>query len=250
MGGVRDIVLDKENAVHLIQYWTLAGILVVNAVMVTITVIGTMISDASENRLESFYSAPVSKKLIALSYVTAAVLIGTLFCLFAFSAALIYIKATGGSLPGTDSVVQIAGYIVLNVFIFALIMYLAALFIRSTSAWSGIATVVGTLVGFVGAIYLPMGQLPEKVADVLKYIPILHGASLMRKVCCEQILLDTFHGLPEELITEYKEQMGIAVVMRDTAVSSTNQLLFLCVCGAAAFLVIAITAKRKNISDR
>lgn len=249
-GGERDIVLDRENAARLIQYWTLAGILVVNAVTVTLTVIGTMITDASENRLESFYSAPVGKNIVALSYVTSAVVIGTLFCFLTFIAALGYIGVTGGELLSFGSVVRVLGYILLIVFIFALIMYLAALFIKSSSAWSGIATVVGTLVGFVGAIYLPMGALPEKVAGVLKYLPVLHGASLMRKECCTQALAAVFEGMPEEMAAGYMEEMGITIAMWNTNVKDGAQLLFLCVCGAVALLAIAVIAGRKSISDR
>ena len=37
-GGERDLVADERNAAYLIQLWTLAGILVVNAVTVTLTV--------------------------------------------------------------------------------------------------------------------------------------------------------------------------------------------------------------------
>ena len=44
-GGVRDTAADKENADRLIQMWTLAGILVVNSVTVTLTVMQTMILD-------------------------------------------------------------------------------------------------------------------------------------------------------------------------------------------------------------
>lgn len=249
-GGIRDIVVDKENAVHLIQYWTLAGILMVNAVTVTLTVIGTMVRDGEENRLESLYSAPVSKNIIALAYVSAAVIVGIVFCTITLTAAIIYIKMTGGRLLGMDAIVQIMGYVALNVFIFAIIMYLAALFVRSSGAWSGIATIVGTLVGFVGAIYLPMGELPETVAKVLKGLPILHGASLMRKICCEQALLDTFKGMPAEVIEEYKNHMGITVTIQDTVVGNVSQIAFLVFCGIAALLVIGVVAGKRNISDR
>ena len=37
-GGERDLAADERNAAYLIQLWTLAGILVVNAVTVTLTV--------------------------------------------------------------------------------------------------------------------------------------------------------------------------------------------------------------------
>lgn len=46
--------------------WTVAGILVVNAVMVTLTVIGIRIQDEEKKRLQSFYAAPVKPVKIAL----------------------------------------------------------------------------------------------------------------------------------------------------------------------------------------
>lgn len=249
-GGARNKDLDAAHAKELVQYWTLAGILIVNAVTVTLTVLGNRVSDLSESRLASLYSAPVSQGVIALSYVASAVLVGMLMCMLTLGAALCYIAATGGTWLTFGALARITGLIVLNVCVFAVVMYFFTLFVKSSSAWSGIGTVVGTLVGFVGAIYLPMGNLPEGVAAVLKYIPILHGASLMRTVCCEQALETTFAGTPAELLTEYREYMGITVEMGGKAVDSLFQVLFLAGCGIIAFILTVLVQKRKDISDR
>lgn len=249
-GGIRDIPKDEAHARELVQYWTLAGILVVNAVTVTLTVIGNRVTDVSEGRLASLYSAPISRGVIALSYVASAVLIGILMCVLTLGAALCYIAATGGELLEMVSLGKILLLILLNVCVFAVLMYFFALFVKSSSAWSGIATVVGTLVGFVGAIYLPMGFLPEGVATALKYIPVLHGASLLRTVCCEQALKTTFAGTPAEVLTEYQEYMGIQVKMGEKIADSSFQILFLAGCGIMAFILIVLIQKRKDISDR
>lgn len=245
-GGVRDAAVDKANARELVQYWTLAGILVVNAVTVTLSVIGNRVTDVSEGRLPSFCTAPVSRSIIALSYVASAVLIGIFMCALTFAAALCYITATGGQLLGVEALVKICLLIVLNVCIFSVIMYLLALFVRSSSAWSGMGTVVGTLVGFVGAIYLPMGNLPDGVAVVLKYIPILHGASLLREVCCDSALTRTFEGLPAQVLPEYKEYMGIQVKIGEHLASPAFQVLFLTGCGILAFIIIVAVQKRRG----
>lgn len=249
-GEMRDAAADELNARQLVQYWTLAGILVVNAVTVTLSVIGTMIEDASENRIADFYCAPVSKVIVALSYVTTAAIIGTLFCMLTLAAALIFICAVGGTMLSFAALGKILLFTLLNVCIFSVIMYMVALFVKSSSAWGGLGTIVGTLVGFVGAIYLPMGSLPATVAEVLKYIPILHGTSLMRKVCCEEAINMTFAGMPEEFITEYKEVMGITISMQGKDVSDGMQILFLVCCGIAALLVSVWIVRKKNLSDR
>lgn len=249
-GGVRDAVLDKENAFQLVQYWTLAGILVVNSVTVTLTVIGVMVDDVNENRLESFYCAPVGKNIIALSYITAAAVIGIVFCTLTFGAALTYIYVSGGTLLSVSAILQVILYTMVNVCIFSVIMYLAALFVKSSGAWSGVATIVGTLVGFIGAIYLPMGSLPNGVKDVLKYIPVLHGTSLMRKICCEEAVNIAFKNAPDGLISGYREYMGIDIIMNNKVVGSGCQLLFILLCGIIGLTAIAVIMKNKKISDR
>lgn len=249
-GGVRDSLIDTQNAKELVRYWTLAGILMVNSLTVSLTVIGVMITDLNENRLESFYIAPVKRSLIALSYVTAAIFIATVFCLLTFFIALIYIVASGGTLLSTSAILQVILYTFINVCVFSVIMYLVALFCKSPSAWGGIATIAGTLIGFVGAIYLPIGSLPQKVGTVLKFFPFLHGASLMRKVCCEDILTATFQGVPTEVIDIYKEQMGITISIKNVTVSSAFQIAFMVGCGIIAFIGAVILTKFKKLNDR
>lgn len=75
-GSARDAAQDEENARALIQMWTLAGILVVNSVTVTLTVIGTMVQDEEQSRLASFYVTPVKRGKLVLGYVLAAWLTG------------------------------------------------------------------------------------------------------------------------------------------------------------------------------
>ena len=249
-GGERDIQADQEHAKQLVQYWTLAGILIVNSVTVTLTVIGNRVADISEGKLASIYSAPVHRVTIALSYVVSAIVIGIFMCTLTLGVAFGYIIATGGKMLSITALVRTLLLIVLNVCIFSIIMYLAALFVKSSSAWSGIGTVVGTLVGFVGAIYLPMGNLPEGVATVLKYIPVLHGASLLRKICCAQALEATFTNVPPKLLAEYKEYMGIQIKMGENMVSSSFQILFLIGCAMIAFGLIIFFQRKKDINDR
>lgn len=249
-GGARDSEADLLNAKVLVHYWTLAGITVVNAVMASLTVMGQMISDTAENRLASFYSAPVSKNAVALSYIAASVIVGTMMCLIVTAAYIGYIVYIGGELLSVKNMAFAVLYTLITVFIFSLIMYLAAMLVRSTGVWSGIGTVVGTLVGFAGAIYMPMGGLSDEIASAVKCIPVLHGASLLRRVLCDDILRKTFDGLPEAVLDGYKEYMGITVKMGDDILSDGSQLLFVCLFGLAALVLILIITAKRRASDR
>lgn len=249
-GGKRDTAADQANADCLVQYWTLAGIMEVNAVTVTLTVMGIMVKDAEDSRLESFYCAPVGRTAMSLAYMTAACLAGTLFCILTVAVGLLYICLTGGGMLPVLDLVQMLLQMFVNVCLFSVIMFLAASFIKSSSAWSAVATIVGTLAGFAGAVYIPIGALPEGVSDVLSYTPVLHGASLMRQSCCEEILAQTFAGMPEELVEEYRKQMGISIIMGDQPVSRSVQVFILCAFGLAAMAAVIWREKKMQAGCR
>lgn len=250
MGGVRDAEADRANADHLIMMWTLAGILVSNTVTVTMTVMGCMIEDERDRRLASFYVAPVKRFYVALSYIFSAWLIGILMCLLTLAVFQGYLAVTGQVLLNGTAWLQLSGMIVLNSFVYASAAYLLALFVHSMSAWSGLLTVIGTLVGFVGAVYLPMGALPEKVADVLKCLPVLHGAAMMRMVCTKEAVETTFAGLPAEAVEVFQEEMGITVVMGDGPVSFLAQAGYLLVLGLTVAAAAALISRKRRLYDR
>lgn len=245
-GGVRNTALDRENATHLGQYWTLAGLVVVNSLTVTMMVIGTLVTDKVSDKLKSFQTAPVSRFLVAVSYIVAAVLIGFFFCVLTLTGYMVYICANGGAMLSVVAIIKVLGYTLVDVIIFAIIMYLVATLVKSNGAWGGIATVVGTLVGFLGAIYVPVGSLSEGIVNVLKCLPVLHGTSLMRKVMCEEILEETFAGLRPEVLSGYREAMGIDVLWDGKTVGNEFQLFFLGICGMIALVVIAAMAGKKG----
>lgn len=248
-GGTRNAALDRERAEYLVTMWTLAGILVVNSVTVSVSVMEQMVADASRNRLQSFYVTPVKRIEIALGYILASVLVGVLICMLTLFLMEGYVWFTGGSLLGVMSHVKILGQIMLNCCVFSSMMFLAAAFVKSTSAWGAMSTIIGTLVGFVGAIYLPVGMLPESVAAVLKYLPVLHSTSLMRQIFTGEAVNELFGAL-EPLAEGYREAMGISVVMGDSTVSAAVSAIVVAAYGIAALLAAALVLnKARNLTD-
>lgn len=249
-GGVRDAAADKENADRLIQMWTLAGILVVNSVTVTLTVMQTMILDETKGSLLSFYTAPVSRTKVAFGYIIAAFVIGVGMCLLTLVLGEGYMVLCGYPLLALTDCLQLLWMIMLNVFVYSAIAYLLALFIHSESAWGGMLTVVGTLVGFVGGIYLPVSQMPEGIAGVVKFLPVLPGAAMMRVVCTKDAVADTFAGMPEELLTVFREEMGITIKVGDTLFGLPGQVLLLLSYGMIAIAVAVIISRKRTLRDR
>ena len=249
-GGIRDVQKDLDHATYLVSMWTVAGILIVNAITVATTVMGIMIHDQEKNILNSFYVAPVNRLKIALGYIFSTFVITTIICILTLALSEVYIFIVAGECLSLLSTIKAIGVILLTVFMSSCIMYLAALFVKSESAWSGLATIVGTLIGFIGAIYLPMGALPESVQNVLKGLPILHATSIMRKICTQDAIIKTFDGFPDEFLTEYKEVMGITVTMGEKNAGDIFQLSFLAGCGIIALIIAVVIVRKRTMNDR
>lgn len=247
-GGARDTAADQKNAEYLIKMWTLAGILVTNAVTVTLTVMGTMVQDETRNKLVSFYAAPVRRIRLALGYILSSWLVGTGMCVLTLIAGEAYMGLSGFPLLSVSDGLTLCMMIVLNTFVWAAFAYLLALFIHSESAWSGVLTIVGTLVGFVGAIYLPMSMLPKGVGNVLKHLPVLHGAAMMRVVCTKDAVETTFAGLPKIAGDTFREQMGVHIIMNGNVVSRQQQILFLTACGIIMIAAAALIGRKRRVT--
>ena len=249
-GGERDVLQDETNAQYLIQMWTLAGIIAVNTVTVSLTVMQTMVRDEGNGHLASFYVAPVKRFKIVLGYILASLLIGSGISFLTLLIGEGYMLAQGYELHGITTIIQILLMIMLNAFVYSALGYLLALFIHSESAWGGMLTVIGTLVGFLGAIYLPISMLSESIVKVLKCLPVLHGAAMMRKILTEDAVKVTFEGLPDAVPKMFSEEIGITLWNGETQITLDNQIFVLALYAIIAIVMATIISKRRKIHDR
>lgn len=249
-GGARDTAADRANAEQLVVLWTLAGIVVVNSITITLSMVGIMVEDQAYKRLSSFYVSSVNRAIFVMGYVIAAMIMGIIMCILTVIIGEGYIALTGGTLLSAAAMGKILLYILLNVFSSSGLMFLIANMTHSQSAFSGLNTIVGTLVGFVACIYLPVGMLPEKVQTLVKCFPLMHGCSFLRDAFTRQIIADTFTNCPQELISEYKEAMGITVLFNDQVVSAGFKVAFLVISGIIFIGIAAVLQRKRNVMSR
>lgn len=249
-GGERDVLQDEKNAQYLIQMWTLAGILAVNTFTVPLTVMQTMVRDEVNGHLASFYVAPVKRVKIVLGYTLASWLIGSGMSFLTLIIGEIYMAAQGYSILAPVAIFKILAMIMLNALVYSAVGYLLALFIHSESAWGGMLTVMGTLVGFLGAIYLPVSMLSENIVNMLKCLPVLHGTAMMRKVLTKDAMATTFNGLPDLVPESFAKEIGITLWNGETQITLANQILVLALYAIIAIVVATIISKKRKIHDR
>ena len=246
----RDAAVDRQNAELLILIWNFAGILSINAVTVTLAVYSVMIKDRVTGKLNSIYTAPVSRGIITGGYMAAAWIASVLVCTITLFITEIYGIIKGMEAFSLITHVQLMGLILVNSFVYAAFMYLLATVSKTEGAWSGIGTVIGTLVGFLGGIYIPIGSLSPAIGTIMKCTPIIYGTSMFRSVMTEAIAEITFSGVPEEVLEEYELVTGIHLELFDRTIGLTEEWLGLFLCGILLLVAGIIVLKYGRKADR
>ncbi len=249
-GKNRDAAADTQNAAQLIRLWILGGMLGVNSVTVSLTSIGAMVQDEECGRLTAFYAAPVRRLYLTLGYIFSAWACGMLICLVTLGAGELFFVLKGFPAFDLQTNLKLTGILMLNVFVFSAIGYLMALFIHSASAWSGMLTVIGTLVGFAGGTYISVGSMSAGLQTVLKCLPVLHGTAMLRRVCTDAAAKVLFDGLPDAVLPVFQEKMGIVLKQGTAEISTGSQVGFLLLWAAAAIAAAAVIGKNRKTKDR
>lgn len=248
--GERDIAADEKNATYFIQLWTLAGLLIVNAVNITLTVIGAMVHDEARHRSVAFYVSPIRRIKLSLGYILSAWLAGTFMCVVTLAAGEIYFRTQGYPFLTFADLCSLFCMILLNTFTFSALGYLLALSVNSESAWSGIMTIIGTLVGFAGGIYLPIGTLSGHLQKILKCMPIIHGAAMMRYTCISAATKETFAGAPDAAVDIFNEHMGVTLFWDGNKITLGMQVMILLAYAIIAIIAATFLSRKRKAKER
>lgn len=246
----RNAALDEKNAELIVLSWTFAGILSINAVTVTLGVYSVMIKDRVNGKLNSIYTSPVSRTAIATAYIATAWIGSVIVCAITLFITEIYGIAKGMEAYSFVAHLQLFGMIMVNSFVYAALMYVVAVLAKTEGAWTGFGTVVGTLVGFLGGIYIPIGTLSDSIGTILKCTPIIYGTAMFRGIMTEDIVEKTFDGVPNEVVTEYRQAMGIDLEVFGKSLGITEEWLILLGCGIIFLIVGVLVLKYSKKADR
>jgi multidrug/hemolysin transport system permease protein len=230
-----------RGARWVVDAWIMAGILIVNSITVTLGMFGIMIEDESKKRLNGFLVAPVSRGKLVAGYLVAAVAVGVLLSLLALILAEIYIVANGGSLLTPLSLLKVLGLLVYNVLASSCLVFFLVSLVRTASSFSTLSTILGTIIGFITGIYMPIGMFPEAVQTLIKVVPATHAAALMRTIMMEAPMKQVFSGAPQAAYDEFTKAFGMRVFFGETEVLPGIMLVII---GAAGILFLGLSIIR------
>ena len=226
--------------------WVMAGLLAVTTLTTTMGAFGTMVDDKTRKINKDFYSSPISRKSIAGGYVVSSITIGFIISLVVLALSQIYIVAEGGSLMSLGTLLKVLPLILLADIANASMVFFITSFFESQNAFATASTVIGTLIGFITGIYIPIGSLPDAVQWVIKIFPTSHAAVLMRQTMMEGPMAVGFSGVPAEHISEFKNMLGVTFDYGGTQISALGSILVLFAATAVFFALAVISISRKK----
>ena len=244
---VRDGIFAGAKGVrNLMDSWLMAGLLAVVSVTSTMGAFGIMVDDKARKIIKDFYSSPLSRPGLTGGYILSAFLIGLLMSLITAVFAIVYILARGGAFPTLIALAKTAGLILISSMSNTSIVLFLISFINSANAFSTASTLIGTLIGFMTGIYMPIGELPPAVQTLIKFVPTSHAAALFRQVLMEKPLETVFAGAPEGTVAYFKETMGVTLTLGGHTFTTAEHLLVLVAASVLFFILSLWSLSRKK----
>ena len=236
---------DVEGIDWLVSSWIMAGLLTVSTVTIPLTAIGILIQDRQIGMIADFYTSPIDRRILALSYLVSSWIIAFIMVFFNFVIGQVYVVISGGEFLSLIPALQILGLVLLSIMTFSSFFFYIALHMKTLNAFGILSTLVGTFIGFLGGIYIPIGVLDKSVQSVMNVLPSAHSVTLMRNIYMKEPIDLVFSGGSQEAFDTYSYIYGLEVNIGDFTMGSIHLLLSM-VAFALIFYVLSVVKLSKT----
>ncbi len=238
---------NKEGANALADSWIMAGLRAVTSITTVMGAFGTMVDDRARKIVKDLSASPMPRGHLAGGYVLSSYIVGVLMTVLTFILAEVYIVSRGGALLSAGQTFEVLGLILLSALCNTAMVSLLVSFMKSQAAFGTASSILGTLIGFLTGIYVPVGILPEAVQTFIKIFPVSHAALLIRQVLAAGPMETVFAGAPPEVREAFRDEMGMVFRLGGAEIPKYASLLIL---AGAAVLFYALAILRFSRKSR
>ena len=149
-------------------------------------------------------------------------------CMFTLLASNVFLIISGEAVLSFGKMIAAGGVIILSVLASGSMVLLLVSFFKTSNAFAAASTVIGTLLGFLAGIYIPIGGLPDYIQAVVKLFPVSHSAALFRQILMEAPLLEAFSNAPIAMKQAFQIDMGMLYDINGKKTTKLFSVLYLC----------------------
>ncbi len=242
--SLKSMVGDADDIRFLVDSWIMGGLLAVNTVTVSLGALAVMVRDQETKAMRDFMTAPIRRMTIVFSYIISAFIIGVVITVVGLFVMEVYIVLAGGQMLSIAAMAKTIAVLLLCVINSTAMLFFITSFVRSSTAFSTVSTITGTMIGFLAGIYVPIGVLPQGVQYLIQVFPTSHGAVLLRQLFMEVPLSRVFENAPAEVLEEYNKVFGVEFYVGGEPLSDQMMILYLSLV-TAVFIALSIWRVRK-----
>lgn len=230
---------DRKAFVFL---WMFAGILAVTTATAPLGALGKFIEDMVSKKSDDLLITKISKRTLAYSYVYYSFIIGFIFTSLLLISGLIY------TWIAFDLILPLSAYLVATLAIstrmHTLIFFLVTSRLKTMSAFTGFSTLVGTLIGFLAGIYVPIGALPSYLQKIMIFFPTTQVTVLLREIVMEDVLLPLQDLLPADTYQQLLTTLGVQLKWDNQVLSNQFSWIYLLI--FTVILLVGVLLKNRE----
>lgn len=202
----------SSDTIKMVNYWLISGLTTIISMTSTLGAFGVMVSDKEKKLSEDFKVSPISNFKVELSYAIFAILFGIILTMFSCVFAIGIFNGLSSLLDySVMDYLKIFGIVSLSTVLSAAIVLPILAFIRTSSAFTTLSTIVGTFIGFISGVYLSIGSVGETLQQVMTWFPMTQVNALLKQVLMKDSIAQVFDSAPSSAVNEYKESYGVVL---------------------------------------
>jgi len=189
---------EVENSIYTVGY-IMGGVIVIGTITLSLGVIGSYVTDLESKKINGFLVSPIKRSRLIIRYYLSTVIITLFFMLLMFLLVFLYL----GILVGYWYSLTVVLYSILTIIVFVfisspLVVFLATL-IKSNNAFAALSAIIGTVIGFISGIYVPLSILSPFMSNLASLMPFSHMTIFLRRLLIgDDILIQ----IPDEALND------------------------------------------------
>lgn len=191
--------LPQAEATRFTLGYIFGGVMVVGCVSIPLGILSPYVADVESRRINNFMVLPIKRRDLTLSYFVSTFIVSLFFMLLMFSFVVLYMGIVAGLWLSLTEIMLGLAIILLYLFISVPIILFIITFIKTSGGFAGVSSTVGTLIGFISGIYIPLFVLDPITRNIAAVLPFSHMTIYLRKLLIGN---DIIKNIPNEALNE------------------------------------------------
>jgi multidrug/hemolysin transport system permease protein len=243
LNGITDALTQQgitpveHDVSYFINVWVFAGIVMVATVTTGLGGLVSYVDDRVSGRFTEFIVMPVQRWQIVAGYYLSSLAVAFAMGSFALWGGWGVIRIMEGQAPSLIQILQAWGWAFVCAAGFAAFNAMMVTFCSTVGSFVTLSTIMGGMIGFLAAAYIPEHMMPKDVVSFINSLPFAQAAALPRRALATDAMEQAAQH-SDVFIKGLRESYGFDLLVGSTQLpgwlSWVTLLALIAICGTIA----------------